>query len=503
MLEAAIEGLNALLTIESLIFLGLGIFLGVFGGIVPGAGGPSALAVTLPFVMLMSPVNAIAFLIGMSSVGNTANTFTSVLVAVPGGSGSQATVLDGYPMAQRGEARRALSASFLASMLGGIIGVTGLFLSLPILAPLIRSFGSPELFMFTLWGISMVGIMSSGTPIKGMTAGILGVLVSTIGQDVKSGVMRFDIGYPYLWGGISIILVSLSVFAIPEAIGLASRKKTVADPGVGLGEGGILKGIKDVFVHWWLTLRCAVIGIFVGVLPGLGSSVADWFAYAHARQTVKNPETFGTGDIRGVIAPEASNNGKEGGDLIPTLFFGIPGGSSTALLLVAFIAVGLQPGPAMAGSQLHYTFTILWALAVAQIVAALLCWSIIKPASRACYLPFFVICPIILMLAILSSFAANFVFDDILILLVLSIFGFLMKAHGWPRAPFVLGFILGPRMELYLWLSVSRYSLDWLLFPGVIIMGLIIAASLLYPVFRHYSNKRKARYFQEKANSEG
>ena len=491
MVEAAIQGFHALMTVEAMLFLSLGVFLGLFGGIVPGAGGPSALAVTLPFVMLMSPVNAIAFLIGMSSVGNTGNTFTSVLVAVPGGSGSQATVLDGFPMAQKGEARRALSASFMASMLGGVIGVVSLFLSIPILAPLIRSFGSPELFMFTLWGISMVGIMSSGTPIKGLIAGILGILVSTIGQDMKSGVIRFDVGYPYLWGGISIILVSLSVFAVPEAIGLASRKKTIADPGTGLGEGGMLQGIQDVFTHWWLMIRCAFIGVFVGILPGLGSSVADWFAYAHARQTVKNAETFGTGDIRGVIAPESSNNGKEGGDLIPTLFFGIPGGSSTALLLVGFVAVGLRPGPDMVGVQLHYTFTVLWALAICQIAAALICWSIIKPASRACFLPFFIICPIIIMLAILSSFAANFMYDDILLLLGLSIFGFLMKAHGWPRAPFVLGFILGPRMELYLWLAVSRYGMDWVFFPGVMVMGVVIFASLAYPIFKHYRKKKK------------
>lgn len=492
MLEAALSGLSALMSPVPMGFLVFGVVLGLLGGILPGVGGPSQLAVLLPFVMLMAPINAIAFLIGVASVGNTGNTFTSVLVAVPGGSGSQATVLDGYPMAQKGQAKRALSAAFMASMIGGILGSICLFLAIPILRPLIRTFGSPELFMFTLWGISMVGVMSSGTPLKGLVAGILGVLLSTVGQDVKSGVIRFDVGEPYLWGGISIVLISLSVFAIPEVIAMAARKTKVANPTTGLGQGGILEGIKDCFRHWWLMLRCALIGVWVGILPGLGSSVADWFAYAHARQTEKDADSFGTGDVRGVIAPESSNNAKEGGDLIPTLLFGIPGGSSAALLLVGFVAVGLRPGPDMLNTQLDYLFTILWALAFTQIMASILCWVMIKPASKACFLPFYIIVPVIIALAILSAFAANFLYADIVTLLALSVFGYLMKANGWPRAPFVLGFILGPKMELYLWLSVARYEMDWVWFPGVMVLFALIVASLLYPILRQKTPRERA-----------
>jgi putative tricarboxylic transport membrane protein len=493
MLEAALTGLSALLTPMPLALLVFGVFLGLWGGILPGVGGPSQLALLLPFVMLMEPVNAIAFLIGVASVGNTGNTFTSVLVAVPGGSGSQATVLDGFPMAQRGQAKRALSAAFMASMLGGIIGAFFLFASIPILRPLINAFGSPELFMFTLWGICMVGVLSSGAPIKGLIAAIVGVLLSTVGQDVKSGQMRFDVGLPYLWNGISIILISLSVFAIPELIGMASRKTSVAEvDNVDeklAGSSGLWQGIRDTFQHWWLMIRCALVGVWVGVLPGLGSSVADWFAYAHARQTEKNSESFGTGDIRGVIAPESSNNAKEGGDLIPTLLFGIPGGSSAALLLVGFVAVGLNPGPDMLNTQLDSIFVVLWALVFSQILASILCWSMIKPAAKACFLPFYILVPVIVALAFLSGFAANFAFADIIALLLLSIFGYLMKANGWPRAPFVLGFILGPKMELYLWLSISRYDMEWIWHPGVILLFGLIATTVLYPLFRNTLSK--------------
>ncbi len=482
MFEAAYQGLTGILTLEPLSLLTLGVLLGTWGGALPGVGGPAQLAILLPFAMVMEPMNAIAFLIGVTTVGNTGNTFTSVLVAVPGGSGSQATVLDGYPMARKGEAARALSAAFMVSMLGGIFGAFVLFASLPVLRPLVRSFGSPELFMFTIWGLSMLGTISAGAPLKGLVAGIIGVFISTIGQDMKSGVMRFTFDQPYLWDGISVVLISLSIFAIPEMIDLASRKGKVAEAQQ-LGSG-LLEGIKDAFRHWWLMLRCSAIGVWVGVLPGLGSDVADWFAYAHARQTEKNPENFGKGDIRGVIAPESSNNAKEGGALITTLAFGIPGSTSMALLLIAFMVVGLRPGPEMLTDQLHFVFAIIWALVLSQIMASSVCWALVKPAAKICSLPYNILVPMIVALAFLSAFAAHFEMADLIMLMALSVLGYLMKFFGWPRAPVVLGFVLGRKMELYLWLAVARYGVEWMTRPGVLVLFLLIAGTLIMPIIQ-------------------
>ncbi len=482
MFEAAYQGLTGILTLEPLSLLTLGVLLGTWGGALPGVGGPAQLAILLPFAMVMEPMNAIAFLIGVTTVGNTGNTFTSVLVAVPGGSGSQATVLDGYPMARKGEAARALSAAFMVSMLGGIFGAFVLFASLPVLRPLVRSFGSPELFMFTIWGLSMLGTISAGAPLKGLVAGIIGVFISTIGQDMKSGVMRFTFDQPYLWDGISVVLISLSIFAIPEMIDLASRKGKVAEAQQ-LGSG-LLDGIKDAFRHWWLMIRCSAIGVWVGVLPGLGSDVADWFAYAHARQTEKNPENFGKGDIRGVIAPESSNNAKEGGALITTLAFGIPGSTSMALLLIAFMVVGLRPGPEMLTDQLHFVFAIIWALVFSQIMASSVCWALVKPAAKICSLPFNILVPMIVALAFLSAFAAHFEMADLIMLMALSVLGYLMKFFGWPRAPVVLGFVLGRKMELYLWLAVARYGVEWMTRPGVLVLFLLIAGTLIMPIIQ-------------------
>ncbi|HJU61509.1 MAG TPA: tripartite tricarboxylate transporter permease, partial [Candidatus Binatia bacterium] len=462
-------------------FMCLGVLIGSLVGFLPGVGGPSTLAIMLPFVMTMQdPLLVIALLVGMDAVGNTASAFTSILISVPGSSGSQATILDGHPMAKNGEAARALSASFVASLLGGLFGALVLFASLPLLRPLVLSFSSPEFFILTLWGVSMVGILSGNAPVKGLLAGIVGVLIATIGLDTKSGIERFSFNVAYLWEGIDLVLVALGLFGIPEVIDLAGRKGSIARAEK-FGRGYV-QGIFDVFRHWWLLVRTSIIGAWVGFLPGLGSSVADWFAYAHAVQTEKNRENFGKGDVRGVIASEGSNNAKEGGDYIPTLAFGIPGGTSTALVLTAFIAVGIKPGPDMLTSQLNLTFAVIWTLVIANVVATAVCMLFAKPIARVCFLPFYAIVPPIVAFIFIGAFAANFHSYDLTALMIFSLLGFFMRRYGWPRAPLLLGVVLGEKMELYLWLSYTRYGLEWLARPMVLVLIMLLIVSIVYPI---------------------
>jgi putative tricarboxylic transport membrane protein len=481
MLEAAIEGLNGVLQPQALSFMCLGVLIGSLVGFLPGIGGPSTLAIMLPFVMTMQdPLLVIALLVGMDAVGNTASAFTSILISVPGSSGSQATILDGHPMAKNGEAARALSASFVASLLGGLFGAVVLFASLPVLRPLVLSFSSPEFFILTLWGVSMVGILSGNAPVKGLLAGILGVMIATVGLDTKSGIERFSFDVAYFWEGIDLVLVALGLFGIPEVIDLAGRKGSIAKAAE-FGRG-YWQGILDVFNHWWLLLRTSIIGVWVGFLPGLGSSVADWFAYAHAVQTEKNRENFGKGDVRGVIASEGSNNAKEGGDYIPTLAFGIPGGTSTALVLTAFVAVGIKPGPDMLTSQLNLTFAVIWTLVIANIVATAVCMLFAKPITKVCFLPFYAIVPPIVAFIFIGAFAANFHSYDLTALMMFSLLGFFMRRYGWPRAPLLLGVVLGEKMELYLWLSYTRYGFEWLARPMVLALIALLIVSIVYPI---------------------
>jgi TctA family transporter len=488
MTEAALQGLSAIMQPWPLFLMLTGILCSSVFAALPGVGVLLLLTIALPFAITLDPIPCIALLLGMGAISNTANTFPSVLIAVPGSAGSQATIVDGYPMAQKGEAKRAFGAAFMASAMGGLFGAIVLFLSLPILTPLVLSFGSPEFLLLVIWGLSAVGVLSGKAPIKGLLAAIMGVLIATVGVDDKTAIERFDFGGTYLWDGVSIVLVGLGLFAVPEMISLAVRRSAVAE-GEALG-GGVLDGIKDAFRHWWLVIRCSVIGVWVGVLPGLGSTVADWFAYAHAVQTEKNPETFGTGDVRGVIAPEASNNAKEGGALIPTIAFGIPGSTSLAIMLAAFLAVGITPGSDMLTTNLNYTFAMIWVLVIANLIATTLAIGASPLFAKVSLLPFYLIVPITLVLCVAASFAANYLWADIVTFLVFSVVGYFMRLYGWPRPPLLVAVVLGSQLERYLWLSQARYGSEFLAHPGVLLIMLLIVVTLIFPVIR---NRRKKK----------
>ena len=490
MIDALLIGISEILKPWPLTLMALGILGSSFFAALPGIGVLLLITIVLPFAITLDPYAAIAFLLGIGAVSNTANTFPSVLIAVPGSAGSQATIVDGFPMAQKGEAKRAFGAAFVASPLGGIFGAAVLFLSLPILKPLVLSFGSPEILMLVIWGLSAVGVLSGTAPIKGLIAAIIGVFISTIGMDNKTGVERFSFEGEYLVDGISLILVGLGLFAVPEMIALARRRTSIAET-EGLGHG-LLEGIKDVFRNKWLAIRCSVIGVWVGVLPGLGASVADWFAYAHAVQTEKNPEKFGKGDVRGVIAPESANNAKEGGALIPTIAFGIPGSTSLALILIAFISVGITPGSAMLTDQLPYTMAMIFVLVIANIFAAGLAIGAAGQFAKLSLMPFYIFVPMTLVLCVSAAYAAHFVWWDILTFLVFSVLGYVMKVLDWPRPPLLVAVVLGGQLETYLWLSNARYGWEWLTGPGVIAILILIILTLLMPFIRSMRQKKSA-----------
>jgi hypothetical protein len=257
-------------------------------------------------------------------------------------------------------------------------------------------------------------------------------------------------------------------------------------------KGGQWQGVLDVFRHWWLCIRCSIVGVWVGVLPGLGSSVADWFAYAHAMQTEKNTENFGKGDVRGVIASESANNSKEGGDLIPTLLFGIPGSSSMALILIGMIAVGIQPGTAILTHQAPYLYGTIWTLVIANTMATLLCMAFTKQFCRASLVPYYYMVPSVFLFCAIGAYANELDYNDLVALVFFSIVGIVMRRYGWPRPPLLIAVVLGPQVQQYLWLSVDRYGLEWLHFPGVIIIGILLVATVGYPYIRRYLSGQKS-----------
>lgn len=484
-----IAGLRGVIAPFPLLLMFLGVVVASFFAAAPGIGGLLLLSLLMPYAMTLDPFAFIALIFGAATVGNTANTFTSVLIGVPGGSGSQATILDGYPLAKMGQANRALGAAFFGSLVGAIIGALAFMISLPFFKPLVLSLGSPEFLMMVLLGLSAVAILGGKQPVRGLISATVGMSIALVGTDARTGIERFTFGTSYLWDGVSLIIIAMGMFAVPEMVDIFRRKTSIAE--MEPLKGGQWQGVKDVFIHWWLVVRSSIVGVWVGILPGLGSSVADWFAYAHAMQTEKNTENFGKGDIRGVIAPESANNAKEGGDLIPTLLFGIPGGSSMAIILVGMTAVGIQPGTAILTHQAPYMYGTIWTLVIANTLATLLSMAFTKQFCKACLVPYYYMIPSVFLFCVVGAYGNELDLYDLVALLFFSALGIIMRRYGWPRPPLLVAVVLGVQVQQYLWLSVDRYGLEWMTFPSVIILFLMIVATVAYPFIRNYLANRK------------
>jgi len=479
MLEAAQLGLQGILAWPAFGYLLLGIALGVFFGMVPGLSGLSGMAILLPFTFDLQAYEAMALLMGMYAITSTSDTISSVLLGVPGTAGSQATIMDGYPLAKKGEAARAFGAAYTVSGFGGVVGAVLLVLSIPILSPLVLSFGAPEFFLLGVLGMAMVGALSGNAPAKGILVGLLALQFSMIGYSPQDGIPRFWFGVPYLLEGFPIVPCVLGLFSLPEVVQLAVRRGTLSEvPEMGKG---LWDGVCDAARNWWLALRCAVIGAYIGFIPGLGASIVDWVAYGHAVQSNKDPEAeFGKGEIRGVIAPESANNAMKGGSLIPTIAFGIPGSATMAILLGAFLIHGIYPGPELLSTRLDVTFSVIWALVIANILTAVLLMGCTNQLAKITTIRGSVLIPIILVLVFMGSWMATQELGDWLVLLGLGVLGYLMKRWGWPRPPIALGIVLGPIMERYLDISVSRYGWAWLWERPICIILILMTLATLY-----------------------
>jgi TctA family transporter len=482
---AASAGKAFLLLMEPhrLMFLGAGCIMGLVLGIVPGIGGLTGTAMLLPFTFNMDPYSAFALLLGLGATTATGDPIPAILFGVPGGAASAATVLDGFPMAKKGEAGRALSAAYMSSLMGGVFGALLMAISIPILRPVMLFIGSPELLAFSVLGISMVAVLSGNAPLRGVVAGCLGIMIAMIGTDPQTGTLRWTFDSLYLWDGLPLTPLLLGVFALPELCDLLIARVAIAtDTGTANIYKGQWQGVKDCFQHWWLIMRCAWIGGGIGSIPGISASVVDWLAYGHALKTEKGASlTFGKGDVRGVIASESSNNAKEGGALVPTIAFGVPGSATMAILLGAFLIHGLVPGPDMLTKNLSVTYAMVWSIALANILGAGLCYAFSPQFAKLATLRYTLILPAVLGIIYIGAFEASRQWGDLFTLLFFGLVGWIMKQFKWPRPPLILGVVLGDTIERYLFISIERYGLSWMLRPLVLALFALAILGIVRP----------------------
>lgn len=476
MTETILGALGLLLTPQHFLYLCFGTFLGLVVGILPGLGGVAGLSLLLPFVFGGDPTLVLPMMIGLLAVTNTSDTFPAVLMGIPGTSSAQATILDGFAMAKHGEAARALGSAFSASLLGGLFGALLLTVAIQVARPVILAMGFGEQLMLIVLALTMVGMLTGTSALKGLASCGLGLLVGAVGAAPATGEYRLTFDTIYFADGVPLVIMGLAMFAIPEMVDILRRRTTISSlPKLG---GGTLSGFAETLRHKWLVVRCSSLGVFIGALPGLGGSVTNWVAYAHAVQSAKDRQNFGKGDIRGVIAPESANNADNGGALIPTLMFGIPGSGSMAVFLGGLILIGVEPGIGMMERHLDLTYLIIWSLALANLIGAATCLFLAKPIARLTLVPFALLAPFMIAIIYFAAYQATRSWGDLITLFVLGVVGMYMKRFGWSRPALLIGFVLSMRLDASVYQSVQVYGMSFLERTGVQIMLVLIALSI-------------------------
>lgn len=490
MIGAPLEGL-ALLTPEVFLYVAIGILVCTLAAVTPGLGGLFALAVMLPFAFRLDPIAGIAMLMGVNVVSATGNTITSILFGIPGSASGVASTFDGYPMSQRGEGVRAVSAGLTASAVGGVLGAAVLALSLPFVRQIVVAFRPPEFLALILLALVLMAFVGERDAMKGLISGGLGLLISFVGMEASTATQRYTFGHLYMWEGFRLVPVVLGLFAITEMINAIQRGGSIAQQRSTIGwRWQMWQGVRDVFRHWTATVQSSAAGLWVGLAPGLGDSAAQFVGYGQVARTSKNREKFGTGTVEGVIAADAATNSKEGGALIPTLAFGIPGSSSMAIVIAAFIAFGIQPGPAMLNDHADMVWMIIWILVIANIGAAILCLGITPLIARLTELRASLIVPPILVASALGAYSTASHVGDLLTVLAFGFVGWVLQRFGYSRAIFLVAFVLGPLLERYYLLTMRTYGLPFVFRPLTMIFLAMMLVTIAAPVAKSILARR-------------
>jgi putative tricarboxylic transport membrane protein len=492
MLESTLAAVQGLFTPLGVLFLFLGVLVGLVFGVMPGLGGTTAIALLMPLTFTLEPGQAMLLMGGIMGAVSAGGSVSAILINTPGTAPNAATCFDGYPLTQQGKAGLAIGAAAGASTIGGFIGVFTLLAVMPVMKSLVLLFGPPEYFMLAAMGLAAIAVSTGGRFLRGLIAGALGLMLAFVGYDAVNGGVRFTFGSNYLWDGIQLVPALTGLFAISEMIALSVSGGTIAKAGTQARIADVWQGVRLSVRHWKTTLQGSAIGTFIGAVPGLGGTVAAFLAYSAAMQISKSPETFGKGNIEGVIGPEASNNSKDGGALIPTLSFGIPGSAEMAVFLGVLVLHGVQPGPMLLLEHEGVMFSLILALLASTLLSNLVVLAVARPLAVITRVDVHLLVPVVIAVALVGVYALRETVGDVLLAGLFGALGYLMIRFRYPRVTLVIALILGELAERSFHQSLNMSSGDWTIFftrTASLVIFLMLLGFLLVPAARGWSRR--------------
>lgn len=420
---------------------------GLVIGSIPGLTFSMALALMLPFTFGMQPVPAIAMLLGVFVGGMTGGSVSAILLGIPGTPSAAATVFDGYPMALQGKAGQALGAAVMASAFGGLFSLLVMILLLEHVAAVAIKFGPAEIFALVLFGLSTICGLAQESMVRGLVAGVIGLMLMIVGLDELDGVARLTFGTVQLQQGVNLLVAMIGLFAVPQVISAFIDHGRAAPAKMPENVRAQFPSMKDLRDRLWLMVRCAGIGTGIGAIPGTGGPIAAFLAYDHARRFSGSPQNFGKGELSGVVAPETANNAVTGGTMIPLLSLGIPGDPATAVILGGLLIHGLHPGPMLFRTHLGTIYALYIAIVLAYVVILIVQLWGIRLFVRVLQVPPHLLAVCIIVLCVLGSYAIRNSVFDVYLMGIMGLIGYLFQRIRIPIAPVVLGLVLGETLE--------------------------------------------------------
>ncbi|MBO8157001.1 MAG: tripartite tricarboxylate transporter permease [Bacillaceae bacterium] len=498
-MDGIISGLQVAFSLQGILFVLIGVFIGTFIGMLPGLGPISAIAIMIPITYGMDPALALVLMAGVYYGAVFGGSTSSILLNAPGISGTVATSFDGYPMAQQGKAGKALAIAAISSFAGGTISVVLLMVFAPVLSSVAISFGPPAYFALMLLGLTAIASLSEGSTLKALISAVIGFMVVTIGIDPQTGTARFTFGSANLLDGIDFLVIALGLFALAE-VGflIMNRKEKIMKNAKEIGSLKLTK--QDAREMSGPIGRHSILGFIIGILPGAGATIASFISYITEKRISKKPEEFGKGSVKGLSAPEVSNNAATSGAFVPLLSLGIPGSGTTAVMLGALLVLGIQPGPLLMTDHPEVFWGVIVSMYIGNIFLLILNLPLIPYIARVLTIPRPMLISMVIMFSVIGVYSISFNTFDLYLLLAFGVIGFLMRMFAFPAPPFILAFILGGMMEQSFRQSMTISNGSFMIFfENKIALALIMLSllSFAYPIYQNYRKKRSS------ANTEG